>query len=117
MSDERRRQIETYQAKLYRSTFAIHKELQDDLQRAVKLTGATSLSELLTVLARTPERAGEVLTPMVNDYHTEVTPKLAAKSMRAALRGLKAADLTPEEILAAVAAARAAKAGAAHDHE
>lgn len=112
MSAERRQQIETYQAKLYRSTYAIRKELQAGLSRAVEASGAASVSDLLAMLARDPEGTGAALKPIFAEL---ITSRSEKPSMRAALQQIKESDLTPEEILAALESARAAKeAGSGH---
>lgn len=114
MSAERRQQIETYQAKLYRSTYAIRKELQAGLTRAVEASGAASVSDLLAMLARDPEGTGAALKPIFAKIAADKGDK---PTMRAALQQIKESDLSPEEILAALESARAAKEAAGGHQE
>lgn len=114
ITPERKAQIDAYQSKLYRSSFAIRKELQPGLIHACEAAGARSISELLALLAESPDESGEALKPV---FTAAAVRRGDRPTMKDALHEIKASDLTPEEILAAVQAARAAKEAGEANHE
>ncbi len=79
---------------LYRSTFAIRAELQAPLGEAVKASGASSLSDLLSRLARAPEETGTALRPIFE----RLGGQGGAPGLSRALRDAKESGLTPQEI-------------------
>lgn len=99
---------ENYTAKLYRTAVAVRKELEPGLKRVVDLSGAKSLSNMLTLLASSPEECAKLLEPVFARITSE---KVGSRvTMKAVLEEIKSSDLTPEEIAAAIAAAKASKA-------
>lgn len=105
-----------YEATLYRSAFAIRKELKDGLDKMVELAGAPSVSGMLSLMAREPEKFAD----LVREDLARVAAAQAAQprrrhkvTMKSVMDEMKSGGLTPEEIAAAIAAVKAAKAGAA----
>lgn len=108
ISEARKSQLQAYENKLFRSSYAIRKELEESLQRAVKAAGTNSVSDLLSRLARAPEEAGAALRPVMERLGEEKNPRKA--TMKSLVEEIKSGELTPEEIAAAIAAAKAQKA-------
>lgn len=100
--------VDRYSATLYRSTFAIKKDLELGLQQCIRDCGARSLSELLSVMATSPAEFGALLNPTVTAAKERMgltkTSKVTFKQLLD-----KAQTLTPEEIAAALEAAAAKK--------
>lgn len=104
-----------YEETLYRSAFAIRKELKPGLDELVTATGAPSVSALLGLMAREPAHFGELLKADIERLAAEHSnqPRRRLKvTMKSLVEEIKTGELTPEEIAAAIAAAKAQKAAA-----
>lgn len=108
-SEKRRQQISTYQATLYRSTFAMRKGLEVGLTEAVAKSGANSVSDMLSRIAASPEAAAAALRPVFDAQDRQAPARVTMKSI---MDEVKSGELSPEELAAAIAAAKAAKAAA-----
>lgn len=60
-----------YQATLYRSTYAIRKEYEQGLNAIVALSGAGSVSNMLSMLAREPVTFSDILRPVFEEMQSE----------------------------------------------
>lgn len=91
-----------YRLTQQRSTFAIPKELFPNLETAVKVSGANSVSDLLRCVATEPEEAGKLLAPLVSRASVVHNPKPRKKYKRTEINEiaamLKGSNLSSEEI-------------------
>lgn len=101
-----------YQETLYRSAFAIRKELEPSLKVVVTESGAPSVSGMLTMLAREPRRCAEALRPIFAELAgAEPNQRRRLKvTMKSITDELKSGDVSAEELAAAIAAIKAGKA-------
>lgn len=100
-----------YRATQYRSAFAIRGELEPGLKQVVELSGAPSVSGMLALLAQRPEYFAELLKPGFDEIKAQPAPERRRHkvTMKSVMDEMKSGELTPEEITAALAAAKAAK--------
>lgn len=100
-----------YKATLYRSAFAIRGELEPGLKQIVELSGAPSVSGMLSMLAQRPEEFARLLKPGFEEIKAQPAPerRRLKVTMKSVVDEMKSGELTPEEIAQAIAAAKAAK--------
>lgn len=100
----------------HRQALGIREELRPGLARAVELSGAKNLSALVSALAAEPEQAGVLLAPLVAAVKARqdaADPKKASKRARdEVVRMVKAGQVDPAELAAALETIRAKKAAA-----
>lgn len=101
-----------YKETLYRSVYAIRKELEPGLREFVEKSGAPSVSGMITMLAREPERCADLLRPIFAELvNTEPTERRRLKvTMKSITDELKSGEVSAEEVAAAIAAIKASKA-------
>lgn len=105
---------ERYQETLYRSAFAIRKELEPGLREVVELSGAPSVSGLLTMLAKEPEKCAEALRPIFDELKRNAeapTRRRLKVTMKSITDELKSGDVSTEELAQMIAELKAKKAG------
>ena len=57
--------ISAYKETIYRSAYAIRKELEPGLKQMVELSGAPSVSAMLSMMAREPQECASLLEPVL----------------------------------------------------
>lgn len=104
-----RKTIENYHETLYRSTFAIKKELVPALEELTKASGAKSFSELVGALASNAQKVGPMLQPFVESFKGERERARRKGSPVQLLKEAREGGLSSDEIAAALQAAVLAK--------
>lgn len=100
--------IESYKATLYRSAFAIRKELEPGLKEVVELSGAPSVSGMLSMMARAPQECAELLKPIFERLADEKQPRRRLKvTMKSIVDEMKSGEVSPAELAAALAKIKA----------
>lgn len=93
----------------FRASISINADLEGGLRKFTELTGVGKLSPILSVLAQHPERAAQLLRPLIEETMTaraEADPiKLRKKQMAEIERLLREGKVAPEALQAAVASA------------
>lgn len=90
--------IDAYKATQHRGTYAVKKELVNGIQKVVAVSGANSLSDLISCLASHPEEAGELLRSVVEK--ATILNKPTRSQMAGPLAKKLAREATPEELAA-----------------
>lgn len=100
-----------YQETLYRSVYAIRKELEPGLREFVEKSGAPSVSGMITMLAKEPGRCAELLRPVFAELaDAEPAERRRLKvTMKSITDELKSGEVSAEEVAAAIAAIKASK--------
>ena len=95
---------ERYAEKLYRSAFAIRKELEPALKDVVEKSGAPSVSGMLTLMARAPEECAALLKPVFERMNeSENLRKRSRVSLKSIVDGVKSGEVSTDELAAALA--------------
>lgn len=103
-----------YKETLYRSVYAIRKELEPGLREVVEKSGAPSVSGMVAMLAREPEKCAEALRPIFDELKRTAeapTRRRLKVTMKSITDELKSGDVSTEELAAMIAALKAKKAG------
>ena len=87
------------------STFTLKPELKDALSKAVELAGLKFVSELLTVIAMNPEKAGAALAPLSEKYIEQRKVDRQTISDRLSVAD-KLTGMSPEQLASLIAAAK-----------
>lgn len=104
---------ERYAEKLYRSAFAIRKELEPALKGVVEKSGAPSVSGMLTLMARAPEECAALLKPVFERVNeSENLRKRSRVSLKSIVDEVKSGEVSTEDLAAALAMIKAQKGGA-----
>ncbi len=100
-----------YKETLYRSVYAIRKELEPALKEMITASGAPSVSGMMTMLAREPQRCAEALRPIFAELaDAEPNQRRRLKvTMKSITDELKSGEVSAEEVAAAIAAIKASK--------
>ncbi len=101
---------ERYLEKLYRSAFAIRKELEPGLKDMVEKSGAPSVSGMLTLMARAPEECAALLKPVFERLtEGENLRKRSRVSLKSIMDEVKSGEVSTDELAAALALIKAQK--------
>lgn len=103
-----------YKETLYRSVYAIRKELEPGLKEVVEKSGAPSVSGMITMLAKEPEKCAEALRPIFEEMKRTAeapTRRRLKVTMKAITDELKSGEVSTEELAAMIAELKAKKAG------
>lgn len=102
---------ERYAEKLYRSAFAIRKELEPALKDVVEKSGAPSVSGMLTLMAKAPEECAALLRPVFERVsESENLRKRGRVSLRSIMDEVKSGEVSTDDLAAALAMIKAQKA-------
>jgi hypothetical protein len=100
-----------YKDTLYKSAYAIRKELEPGLRQFVEMSGAPSVSGMITLLAKEPQRCAEALksifAEMANDEPNQ--RRRLKTTMKSITDELKSGEVSADEIAAAIAAIKAGR--------
>lgn len=102
-----------YKATLYRTGVAVRSELEPGLRDFITLSGAPSLSGMLTVMAKEPALFAELLKPHLARAMAEATTPARRRhkvTIKSIVEEMKSSNLSPAEIQAAIAELKARKA-------
>lgn len=107
--DTKSRNRADYEETLYRTGVAIKKELKPGLDLLVLKSGAKRFTRLVAIMAAAPERAAELLKPLVDAAaaQEEAGRLVASKKRRLELLSDMTKGMSPEEIQQLLEAARA----------
>lgn len=104
--------MDEYSKSLYRSTFAIKRELGEPLQSAVKELGVRSLSELLTLIALGHVKFAHAMGPVIKEAKVKHgLEKTSRVEIMRLINEANSSGLSAQEITQALAVAALRKQG------
>jgi hypothetical protein len=89
-------------SELHRSSYAIRKDLQPGLDKAITTMGLQSIGELLSMIARDPARAAIALKPLADALQADKDEAKRLKQAQADVKKL-ARTADPEAVAKALA--------------
>lgn len=104
--------INAYKETIYRSAYAIRKELEPGLKQMVELSGAPSVSAMLSMMAREPQECAELLKPVFQRLADHKEPRRKHKvTLKSIVDEVKSGEVSTDDLAAALALIKAQKGG------